>query len=420
MAKKVLTDLNLQQNELQNVVVQNLASAPSNPKAGQVYFNTTDSKYYVYNGSDWVDLTSQGHIYKEGNGIKIGEDFEVSVDTTVIQGAISDLETIRSNAQAGKGASDEIAQYGDIVSYDAEDFAPSTLNAVVEAIGNKISAEATTENKLIDKNYVDTELAKKEGNIEDLATIRANAQAGKGAADTIANYGDIVSHNASEFVTPQKTLAGYGIEDAYTKSEVEGLISSVYKFKGSVANYEALPTTGQKVGDVYNVEAANKTHGIKAGDNVAWDGSKWDVLSGVVDLSDYLTKTEIATELEKKQNVITDLATIKSNAQAGKGAADTIAEYGDIVSHNAEDFLSADTVLIKKVSAANEALTVSGGVCTWNIVHTFGADVVCTVKELSSGEEVCADVTYANNLITIKFNASENIQANTYKAIIIG
>ena len=63
MSKKVLTDLNLSQNELQNATIQNLASAPASPVAGQVYFNTATNKYMGYNGSAWVDLSSQGQIY---------------------------------------------------------------------------------------------------------------------------------------------------------------------------------------------------------------------------------------------------------------------------------------------------------------------------------------------------------------------
>lgn len=65
-------------------------------------------------------------------------------------------------------------------------------------------------------------------------------------------------------------------------------ISSVYKYKGSVASYSVLPSSGQEVGDVYNVEAADTTNGINAGDNVAWTGTAWDVLAGTVDLSGYV------------------------------------------------------------------------------------------------------------------------------------
>lgn len=53
MAKKFLTAINLAQNELQNAKIQNLASAPSTPTAGQVYFDTTIGKFGTYNGATW-------------------------------------------------------------------------------------------------------------------------------------------------------------------------------------------------------------------------------------------------------------------------------------------------------------------------------------------------------------------------------
>lgn len=53
---KFLTNLDLSKNEIQNARIQNLATAPSNPVAGQIYFNSTDKKFYGYNGTGWVDL----------------------------------------------------------------------------------------------------------------------------------------------------------------------------------------------------------------------------------------------------------------------------------------------------------------------------------------------------------------------------
>lgn len=64
-------------------------------------------------------------------------------------------------------------------------------------------------------------------------------------------------------------------------------LATVYKYKGSVETYADLPTSGQQVGDVWNVETADPDHGIKAGDNVAWDGAQWDILGGNHDLSGY-------------------------------------------------------------------------------------------------------------------------------------
>lgn len=67
-------------------------------------------------------------------------------------------------------------------------------------------------------------------------------------------------------------------------------ISNVYKFKGTKTTYDELPKTGVVTGDVWNITNADATHGIKAGDNVAWNGTAWDNLSGVTDLSGYTTK----------------------------------------------------------------------------------------------------------------------------------
>lgn len=89
---------------------------------------------------------------------------------------------------------------------------------------------------------------------------------------TVAN--NLATHEA-DFSNPHKVTA-----------EQLGL-TTVYQYKGSVATYADLPTTGQKVGDVWNVETADPEHGIKAGDNVAWDGAQWDILGGNHDLSGY-------------------------------------------------------------------------------------------------------------------------------------
>lgn len=89
---------------------------------------------------------------------------------------------------------------------------------------------------------------------------------------TVAN--NLATHEA-DFSNPHKVTA-----------KQLGL-TTVYQYKGSVATYADLPTTGQKVGDVWNVETADPDHGIKAGDNVAWDGAQWDILGGNHDLSGY-------------------------------------------------------------------------------------------------------------------------------------
>ena len=59
-----LTNLNLNQNEIQNAVIQPLAVAPSNPKEGQIYYNSTDKFIYRYNGTAWGPI---GVVYQQGS-----------------------------------------------------------------------------------------------------------------------------------------------------------------------------------------------------------------------------------------------------------------------------------------------------------------------------------------------------------------
>lgn len=113
---------------------------------------------------------------------------------------------------------------------------------------------------------------------------------------TVAN--NLATHEA-DFNNPHKVTA-----------EQLGL-TTVYQYKGSVATYADLPTTGQKVGDVWNVETADPDHGIKAGDNVAWDGAQWDILAGNHDLSGYAQLNSA--------NTFTALNTFRANIAVSSG-----------------------------------------------------------------------------------------------------
>ena len=66
------------------------------------------------------------------------------------------------------------------------------------------------------------------------------------------------------------------------------------RFKGVVENYEALPTSEQKKGDIYIITTADPTHEIVAGEAVIWDGEAWQDMGGTmtVDLSNYYNKGE--------------------------------------------------------------------------------------------------------------------------------
>lgn len=95
-----LTNINLNQNELQNAVIQPLATAPATGKLGQIYCNSTTSKIMYYNGTEWTTVgvvvessEANGKIKVDGvemtvytlpaassealGGVKLGQGFEI-------------------------------------------------------------------------------------------------------------------------------------------------------------------------------------------------------------------------------------------------------------------------------------------------------------------------------------------------------
>jgi hypothetical protein len=79
MALSYLTDINLNKNELQNAVVQKLATDPSSGQtAGWIIFNTTDNQLKVYDGSAWTNVG--GDI--TGVNITAGTGLSGTVSTT--------------------------------------------------------------------------------------------------------------------------------------------------------------------------------------------------------------------------------------------------------------------------------------------------------------------------------------------------
>lgn len=83
---RFLTNLNLLSNELQNAVIQVLATNPTSGKIGQIYYNSADKALMQYDGTQWKKV---GVVYQQGSttgAVITGLDDTGNVTTTNVTG----------------------------------------------------------------------------------------------------------------------------------------------------------------------------------------------------------------------------------------------------------------------------------------------------------------------------------------------
>lgn len=98
MARKFLTHLDLSKNELQNAVIQVLASAPSTPVPGQIYYNSTSGRLEFRNASAWIDPTARANHTGTQTASTIS-DFDTQVRTSRLDQMANPTADVSLNGQ---------------------------------------------------------------------------------------------------------------------------------------------------------------------------------------------------------------------------------------------------------------------------------------------------------------------------------
>lgn len=368
-----------------------------------------------------ADDTLQDNIDAEETARKAAdEDLQDAIDTK--QPIINDLSTIRSNAQAGKSASDTIATYGDIVTHDVDEFATAAQGGLADTAlqpGDNVS-ELVNDADYATKTEVSTAVSNHntstsahsyiqglisaeesraegvEGTLTNLTTsTKTNLVAAinevDSHADTNANDISTINGKIPSAATPTNQLADKDYVDTADTSlqnqidtlKARGRFLALWNCATGLA--ESNPPTGTytyQSGDYfivgvvssadpavnYKPDGSTYTTGVPStvvetavvdvDDVYYYDGNVWRLqvntqktTSFVNIAGDPYDNTALATALNAKQDTISDLTTIRSNASAGKSASDTIANYGNIVTHNTNEFATsaqgglADTAL---------------------------------------------------------------------------
>jgi hypothetical protein len=230
----------------------------STDKLGGLFYNTSTNQPHIFrigNNIDSFAIRDNGTMMTFSNNNNI---FANVIDASGVANWLGNAKTATKLATARtiNGVPFDGTQNITIEVGQGE-FLPLTGGTVTGPIYLP-SATPTTDTQAVTKKYVDK--------------AQASADAAQKVADAATNALD--AHKA-DYDNPHKvTAAQLGL-------------ATVYNYKGSVETYADLPTSGRKVGDVYNVKQADPNHKIKAGDNVAWAGPTWDILAGDTDLSGY-------------------------------------------------------------------------------------------------------------------------------------
>jgi len=273
---------NYQQNEIQNAVDQNLASAPSSPKEGQFYWNTATKEDMIYNGTSWVSRTTQGKTYTQGDGITIS-------GTTISNAGVRSVSTGATNGTISVntgGTSAEVSVYGlgtaayvnTTTSVSSGGTGALTAGGAYSNLVRRLSSSAAT------------------GSTSQGVYVDANGQ--------VQTCDAVTSTYSNTGTAPVNGTA--------VASAISSALSSVYKPAGSVAFANRPSLSASIEGNVYNitdsftttsdfVEGAGKTY--PAGTNIVCINTtgttyKWDVLAGFVDLSGYQLSATAVTHTE--------------------------------------------------------------------------------------------------------------------------
>lgn len=182
------------------------------------------------------------------------------------------------------------------------DYHPATKKYVDDAVA---SVDVTSQiSGKADTTYVNAELAKKVDAVtgkqlstNDYTTAEKNKLAGIATGAQVNVKSDWNATSGDAQILNKPTI----ITESQVDTKINTAVASVYRVKGSVANYAALPTTNVVIGDVYNLEDTGANY-------VATSTTPtWDKLSETVDLTGYLTKTDAASTYQPKGNYLTSV-----------------------------------------------------------------------------------------------------------------
>ena len=395
MAKKFLTSIDLNKNELQNVVIQNLSSSPASPVAGQIYYNTTDKLLYQYNGTAWKTYTQSGAI---ANG-------DIASNAAIALSKLATDPLARAN-HTGTQTASTISDFDTQVRTSRLDqMAAPTASVSVNSQKITNVATPTADNDAANKKYVDDAVAgltwKESVNL--LATTNIPLT---GNTSTVVIDGHAALTSASTgyrlLLTAQTTTADKGIYDytdngttyTLTRSSDSDVYTELLGATVFVNEGTAYGKTTWTQSNTYLTSFASQTwvqfgggETITAGAGLTKTGTTVDVVGTTNRIQVNADSIDISSSYVG-QTSITTLGTVTTGVWNGTDVA--IADGGTGASDAATARTNLGLAIGTNVQAYNATLAaVAGGTYT-------GDDSIATVGTITAGTWNGTTIAVAN------------------------
>lgn len=344
--------------ELREVLLHKTGTAPTSPVSGQMYFNTTDSHHYVYNGTAWKKLTDQSMTANE-----------ILIAVKTVDGAGSELDADLLDGQHG--------------SYYLNTTTP--LNSVALPTG----------------------------------AVSLNGQKITNMAETISS-------------DPSTNAATKGYVDSEIQAAVQGLDVKPSVLVATTAELSGATLTGS----VLTVSSLTVIDGVTltVGDRILVKNQTSKVQNGFYTYTNATTLTrtgDFGSAIQPNAFVFVEQGT--TNADTGwvlsSGAGVVGVNNIEFTQFSSAGVIQAGTYLTKSGNtldinvstvARKQVNLIGDGTATEFTISTFGTeDKIAIVREVSTGEQVLADVVHLNAVQT-KVIFAEAPTTNQYKVTIIG
>ena len=385
MSNKILTNLDLNLNELQNVRIQNLASDPSSGLVGgRLWFRSDTGTFNYYNGSEVKELGAGSSGGESGPGtvksvaLSLPSFFTVSGSPVTSSGTLAaTLNSQSANTVLAAPISGGVPTFRKLAESDIPILSLSKIS--------NISATATEINYLTGTN---SNIQEQLNNI--VSNYINNTQKGKpNGVATLDSTG----------IIPSSQLPSY-IDDV-----VEAYIVGTTLSSGWLSTTAGGSAFTPESGKIYII----MTQGEYYNKQYRWSGSTY-VLCNPSDVNSVNGKTGLVV---LTQDDIDDTTTyVRMTPQERDKLANMESGGG-----------------LKKYSVANSSIIASNNMWVWNIAaSTHGINsnaMIVQVYEVATGAQVFPEITInqSNYQVTIEINDTLNtatLAAGTYRAVIIG